>query len=437
MNTDSLAFSSLPGPAATAPGRSDTGTAARRARRTAGGPLHGALARMGPAWIISAVACGPATMASVAMSGSAYGYALLWVVVLSAVFACTAQYMAAKAGIIAGKGIVAVVRERFGRGLAWVLLADALICTWLAAAVLLKAFAAVTALVTGFDAPWLPVLYAAGFYLLTGVGGYKALETFCKLLVAVVVGCFVVTLGVAAPSVPGALTGLVPSLPGGGAGALMSAGIMGGAVHITIIAMHTYTVNARGWTVEDAPLARTDTVLSMLVAFGLYSVAIFLCGAAVLHPLHAEVKNAFDLAATLRPLLGPWAGAVFLAGMWGAVVTTIAPTYLAGAYLLADAAGWEPSVRDRRFRLAVLAGCLVSLLGPLYHGGFLVLLVTMLALGLCGTPLILGLLLVLLNSRAWAGRLANGLALNVLGGAALAVTTLLAARFALAKLGVL
>ena len=49
--------------------------------------------QMGPAWIISAVACGPATLASVSIAGATYGYALLWVVILSAVFGATAQYL--------------------------------------------------------------------------------------------------------------------------------------------------------------------------------------------------------------------------------------------------------------------------------------------------------------------------------------------------------
>ncbi|MBU0768117.1 MAG: divalent metal cation transporter, partial [Proteobacteria bacterium] len=55
--------------------------------------------KMGPAWIVSAVACGPATMASVSIAGAHYGYQLLWVVVLSALLAFVVQFMAAKVGI--------------------------------------------------------------------------------------------------------------------------------------------------------------------------------------------------------------------------------------------------------------------------------------------------------------------------------------------------
>ena len=85
-----------------------------------------------------------------------------------------------------------------------------------------------------------------------------------------------------ADSSPAAVVGgLVPTLPGGMDAALMMAAIMGGAVHITIIGMHTYNTNARGWKSEQMGLARFDTISSMGFAFGFYSVAIFLVAAAV------------------------------------------------------------------------------------------------------------------------------------------------------------
>jgi manganese transport protein len=59
----------------------------------------------------------------------------------------------------------------------------------------------------------------------------------------------------------------------------------------------------------------------------------------------------------------------------------------------------------------------------------------MLALGLCGTPLVVFFLLFLLNKKSWAKRHCNGWLLNVLGSAALLITSFLAVRFILAKTG--
>ncbi|MBU2551767.1 MAG: Nramp family divalent metal transporter [Proteobacteria bacterium] len=393
------------------------------------------VSRMGPAWIVSAVACGPATMASVSIAGGLYGYQVLWVIILSALLAFVAQFMAAKIGLLSGRGIISLVESTWGGPLAWILMIDALAATWLASTVLMKALADVTGLVTGFQTPLWPLIYAVLIFLLVGFGGYKLVERICKVLVALVVLCFVVTVVKVAPDLAQVVKGLAPRLPGGVQGALMMAGIMGGAVHVTIIGMHTYNVNARGWKAGQMRLAWTDTFLSMFVAFGLYSVAIFLAAGTVLHPRGIEVRSALDLARVLQPLLGPYANAMLLAGIWAAVLSTIMPTFLAAGYFLADKMKWELSVKDARFKAVVGFGCLLSLVAPLLKGSFLYLLVTMLAFGLCGTPLILLLLLILLNRKDTVGDRKNGLLLNVLAILALLITTLLAARFLAAKLG--
>jgi manganese transport protein len=291
-------------------------------------------------------------------------------------------------------------------------------------------------LVTGVSTPWWSLVYAVLIFLLVGVGGYRWVESVCKVLVACVVGCFIVTVMMIKPDLSGLVRGLIPTLIGGSRGALMMAGIMGGAVHITIIAMHTYNVNARNWKTDDIGLAWTDTFLSMFIAFGIYSVTIFIAAATVLHPHGIEVKTAFDIARPLKPVLGVYAHRVFLGGFWAAVFSTIMPTYLAAGYFIADKMKWEISVRDTRFKGVVFLGCLISLIGPLVKGSFLILLVIMLALGLCGTPLVVFILLFLLNKKSWAKEHRNGWLLNILGGTTLLITTFLAVRFILTKIGV-
>lgn len=401
----------------------------------AGAGPQALIRRMGPAWIISAVACGPATLASVSLAGSRFGYRLLWVVILSALLAFVAQYLAARVGLLSGQGIISLVERSLGRTWAWLLTLDALAATWLAAAILMKALTEVTGLITGLASPWWSLSYGAAIFLLVGMGGYKPLEAVSKGLVVLVVLCFVITLTIARPEADGVLRGLVPTLPGGLDGAMMSAGIMGGAVHVTILAMHAYNLKSRGWTEREINLAWWDTFLSMFLAFGLYSTSVFLVSAAVLHPQGLDGGQPLVLARSLTPLLGPWAGAVFLAGLWGAALSTITPTFLAAGFFAADKLGWELSVRDRRFRLVVLAGILLSLVGPHLEGGFVPLLVVMLALGLCGTPLILVILLILGNRKAVVGQNRNPVILNLMGLAALGVTSFLALRFVLSRLG--
>ena len=393
------------------------------------------LKEMGPAWVISAVACGPATLASVSIAGATYSYAMLWVVVLSAVFGTTAQYLAAKIGIIENRGIISTTEARLGRIWAWILTLYALLATWLAAMVLMNALAGVTSLITGINTPYWGIPYGMMIGSFLVWKGYRWFETVCKLLVVFVVTCFMATLFMADISLSGIVKGLVPNIPDGIHSAMMMAAIMGGAVHITIIGMHTYNTNAKGWNRDDLGLARMDTILSMGLAFGSYSIAIFIVAAAVLHPNNVNVKTATDAALALKPLLGERAMQIFLLGIWGAALSTISPTFMAGAYFLSDKFKWQLNVKHKGFATVVFTGCALSMLGPFIKGSFFMLLPLMLALGLTGTPLIVGIILYLLNKQEIVGKDFNNPLLNILGGLTFIITALLAVRFILTRIG--
>ncbi len=389
---------------------------------------------MGPAWIVSAVACGPATLASVSIAGASFGFELSWVVVFSAVFGATAQYLAARIGIIEGKGIISVTENRLGSLWGWLLAIDALLATTIASLVLMNALSGVTSLVTGVKSTWWGAPYAAFISASLIRGGYKWFENLCKLLVAFVVVCFIVTAVYIDIPLKSVIRGLVPAIPVGFESALMIAAIMGGAVHITIIAMHTYNTNLKKWTTADLGLARFDNTLSMGFAFGLYSLAIFIVAAGVLHPNNIKIASATDAALSLGPLLGKKAMLVFLVGLWAATLSTISPTFLATAYFVFDIMNWELDTRDKKFAYVIVISTALSALGPLIKGSFFLLLPLMLALGLCGTPFILAIILYLLNKKEIVGEYRNSKVLNFLGVATLLVTTAIAVQFVLSRL---
>ncbi len=171
------------------------------------------LRQMGPAWIISAVACGPATLASVSIAGASYGFDLLWVVILSAVFGATAQYLAARIGILEGKGIIASTEERLGKVWAWALAIDAILATYVAALVLMNALVGITSLITRVETPWWGVPYAVAIALALIRGGYRWFETLCKVIVGFVVLCFVITAIQADIVFVDLVQGIIPRIP--------------------------------------------------------------------------------------------------------------------------------------------------------------------------------------------------------------------------------
>lgn len=355
---------------------------------------------MGPSWVAGAIAAGPATMASLITAGALFGYSLLWVVVLSAVLGASAQYLAMRLGLFTETGIVSAVETHLGDAWAWILVADVVIAAGLAQLVIMKTVADVSATITGFDARIWGVIWALILVLGLAGRGYQFIEIFAKLLVSLVVIAFVLSLFVVPIDYGGAASGLVPSLPGGLSSAAVAAAILGGAVHITLITMQSYTMRAREWTAREYGLATFDIGASMLVAFGIYSLAIFLVVAGV---LHGEVEGGLSTIAAaeaLGPLAGESASILFLLGLWGAAVSTLGGNTIVPPYLVADKLGWNTSVEDNRYRGLLAAVALLSGLGAFIGGEVLGQLVLVLAIGTVGTPFAILIVLYLLNSQA-------------------------------------
>jgi manganese transport protein len=381
--------------------------------------LRTGLSEMGPAWLAGAIAAGPATMASLVTAGAAFGYDLLWVVVLSAVFGTLAQYLAMRLGLLTERGIVGVVEDHLGDGWAWLLVGDTVLAAGLAQLVIMLTLASVSAaLFPGSVAVW-GVLWAVVLAVGLAGGGYRVAEFGAKALVAFVVLAFVASLVVVPPEPGAALAGLVPSLPAGTGGLsapLVAAGILGGAVHITLVTMHSYTMRSRGWTRDDYDTALVDVVGSMGVAFGLYSLAVFLVVATVLPGQVEGSVGAIAASQALAPLAGEYASRLFLAGLLGAAVSTLGGNTVVPPYLLADKLGWATDLGDRRYRALLAATALLSAGGALLGNGlpFLPLLVLVLAFGLIGTPFALLVVLYLLNDPEAVPE-PNGAARNLAG----------------------
>ncbi|KDE58391.1 Mn2+/Fe2 transporter [Halostagnicola sp. A56] len=402
-----------------------------------GGRIETYISRLGPTWLAGAIAAGPATMASLLTAGASFGYALLWVVIVSAVLGTIGQYLAMRLGLLTERGIVAVVEDRLGEFWAWVLLVDAVLAAGLAQLVIMKTLADVSATMAGtvgFDAAADPrvwgLVWALFLALTLAGGGYRFAELGAKVLVSLVVLAFVAAAFVVPIDPASAVSGLRPAIPAGVDGALVAAGILGGAVHITLLTMQSYTMRARGWTRADESIARFDVLSSMLVAFGVFSLAIFLVAASVLPEsgLNPSTITEIQAAQALGPVAGEHAVWLFLLGLWGAAMSTLGGNTIVAPYLLADKFGWERSVEDSRFRATIVVVALVSALGAFLGGTFFQLLVLVLAFGLVGTPFALVVILFLLNDPDAVPETNSPLE-NAGGIALLLVATVLAAEF--------
>lgn len=387
-----------------------------------GGTIREYLREMGPSWVAGAIAAGPASMASLISAGAGFDYTLLWVVILSAVAGALAQYLAMRLGLLTERGIVGVVETHLGEWWAWILVADVVIAAGVAQLVIMNTVASVSETITGIDARIWGVVWAFVLAIGLAVRGYRFLEIVVKVLVIAIVVAFVASLFVV-PIDPGrAAQGLVPAIPPGSA--VLAAAILGGAVHITLITMHSYTMQARDWTTREYGLATFDIGASMLVAFGIYSVAIFLVSASVLSDPDLTTVGA---AEALGPLVGPTAQWLFLLGLGGAAVSTLGANTIVPPFLVADKLGWGTTVEDSRYRALLTGVALISGVGAFIGGEILGQLVLVLALGTVGTPFAIAVVLYLLNAASVPT--SNSTLANIGGVGLLLVSGTLAGNF--------
>ncbi|MEI7745053.1 MAG: divalent metal cation transporter, partial [Chloroflexota bacterium] len=122
--------------APTAPG-ADAPTASRRRRRTVLRPiprlpqwrvrLAAALAVLGPGLVSGFADNDAGGITTYSLAGANFGYALLWVILASQVVLFFTQEVGARLGLATGKGLMGLIRERWG--VRWTVFAAMLMLT--------------------------------------------------------------------------------------------------------------------------------------------------------------------------------------------------------------------------------------------------------------------------------------------------------------------
>ncbi len=88
-------------------------------RLLARGRIRGALAMLGPAFVASVAYVDPGNFATNLQGGARCGYLLLWVVLAANLMAMVVQYLSAKLGIVTGRALPELVRDRLPRPATW------------------------------------------------------------------------------------------------------------------------------------------------------------------------------------------------------------------------------------------------------------------------------------------------------------------------------
>ncbi len=273
-----------------------------------------ALAFSGPGYLVAVGYMDPGNWATDLAGGSRFGYALLYVVLVSNLMAILLQGLAAKLGIVTGRDLAQACRDHYSRP---VNLALWIVCELaIAACDLAEVIGSAIGLnlLFGIPLPWGIVITALDVLIVLYLQhkGFRLLEALVLALITTIAGCFLFEILISGPSWPGIAAGFVPhaSLLGDRDQLYIAMGILGATVMPHNLYLHSSIVQTRAYD-ETAAGRRTavrfaflDSTIALTIALGI-NAAILIVAAATFHVSgHTEVAEIQEAYRLLTPLLG-------------------------------------------------------------------------------------------------------------------------------------
>jgi Mn2+/Fe2+ NRAMP family transporter len=417
-----------------------TATAVRRRARIRRSTLLSFLAVMGPGIITGFAGNDAGGVTTYTAVGAHYGFAMLWLLLLSTAGLLVIQEMCARMGAVTGKGLSDLIRERFG--VRWTIVAMVALLVANGSNVVAE-FAGVAASLELLGVERIVSVPAAALVIwaLVVFFSYRVVERTLFVLVLAFIA-YPISALIVKPDWAAVATGIaIPTLPTEQAALIAALALVGTTITPYMMFYIQASIVDKGIGRDLYRFARVDVALGAILT-GLNGFFIIVVAGAVLFPHHVTVNSAADAAQALGPLAGGQAKLLFGIGLFGASLLAATVMPLSTSYAICEAFGWEAGIsKDFReapvfmglFTLLLVIGALVVLSPsvPLFP----LILVSQNVNGLL-LPIVLVFILKLAGDRALMGDQANSRVSQVIGvGTALGASALSIALVAITILG--
>jgi manganese transport protein len=306
---------------------------------------------IGPAYLISVGYMDPGNWATDIEGGARFGYALIWVLLLSNGMAVLLQTLSARLGIVTGHDLAQGCRREYPRMIGlflWVLAEVAIAATDLA-----EALGTIVGLNLLFHIPllWGCAITAFDTFLLLILQrfGVRKMEAFIVMLIATIGTCFLIEVLLSNPNWTEVAGGFVPSLDP--SALYIAIGIIGATVMPHNLYLHSSLVQSRAIAntytskAEACRFNFLDSAVALNAAF-FVNAAILITAAADFHSrgiLVTEIQQAHQM---LDHLLGntaapiAFAVALLAAGQSSTITGTISGQVVMEGFLNLRMAPW-------------------------------------------------------------------------------------------------
>ncbi len=303
------------------------------------------LSFFGPAYLVAVGYLDPGNWATDIAGGSKFGYALIWVLLMSNIMALLLQALSARLGIVRGLDLAQTNREYYPKWMNYILYSFAEIAIAATDLAEVLGMAIGLQLLFGLDLIWGVWLAALDTLILLVLQrfGMRKMEAFIISLVAIIGGCFLMEMFLAKPDLIEVSKGFKPTLPNTEA-LYIAIGIIGATVMPHNLYLHSALVQTRKIKRDHASIKRAikynfyDSLIALNMAFFVNAAILVLAAStfykAGLHDvsgLHDAYKMLSDLLGPLSPFL--FAVALIAAGQSSTVTGTLAGQIVMEGYL--------------------------------------------------------------------------------------------------------
>ena len=392
--------------------------------------LLAVLAVLGPGLVSGFADNDAGGITTYSLVGTQFGYVLLWVILASQVVLFFTQEVGARLGIATGKGLMGLIRERWG--VRWAAFAALLMLTANLGSTVAE-FAGIGAALGIFGVP--PQVSAAVAAVVVvafiALGNYSRVQYIFVGIGILVSAAYVISAFLAEPDWAQAVHSMfVPQLSSSPAYWLAVVGTVGTTITPWGQAFIQSYVADKGLREDDLPASRLDVFSGALLTNVIAAFIVIAC-AATLYANGITISSAADAAQALEPIAGASAATLFALGLLGASFLGLGVVPMTSAYTTCEAFGWETGV-DWNWREApAFYGLLAFFIGfaalfvmipglPLIAVMFLAQVLNAILL-----PFILVFVMLLARDREIMGSLASGRLLGTIGWVATAVLILL------------
>ena len=308
------------------------------------------LSVLGPGIIVSLVDNDAGGIATYSVAGAKYGYAIIWVMIPTLIVLYMVQEMNARMGIVTGKGLAALIRERFSLRLTAAIMVAVMVANF---ANTIGEFAGVAASSQIFGIPsYLSVPVAAvGVWFLVLKGSYRRVEKIF-LFVGGIYLCYIISMFLAKPDWLEVVKGtFIPSGQLNASWIIMVITVIGTTIAPWMQFYQQASVVDKGLDKKDLVFERIDTAVGNVFLFIAAFAIIVCCAAAFFNKPGVgatQITSAEQAALGLAPIAGKYASYLFAAGLLFASLFAASVLPLSSAYSVCEAFGWESGI-DRSF----------------------------------------------------------------------------------------